>query len=106
MHRHDVAPLIIVDGDVVLAFADDTRHYLIQWGNGPTCDGMRDLLAPELDTGGHPDLPRQIFTWSRGYSPRAFAARAAAARRDRGLARAVEALKTGAKALAKIYKIT
>jgi hypothetical protein len=69
----------------------DTRRYLIQWGNGPTRNGMRDIVAAELNSGAYPDLPRQIFTWSRGYSPRAFAARAAAARRDGSLARAVKA---------------
>ncbi len=74
---------------VAVAYSD-TRHYLIQWGNGPTRDGMRDLVAAELNSGAYPDLPRQMLTWSRGYSARAFAARAAAARRDGRLAQAIE----------------
>ena len=77
-------------GNPVEVAYSDTRHYLIQWGNGPTREGMRDMVAAELNSGAYPDLSRQIFTWSRGYSPRAFAARAAAARRDGSLARAIE----------------
>ena len=74
---------------VEIAYSD-TRHYLIQWGNGPTREGMRDMVAAELNSGAYPDLSRQIFTWSRGYSAQAFAARAAAARRDGSLAQAIE----------------
>jgi hypothetical protein len=70
---------------------DGSREYLIQWGNGPTGEHMSALLAAELAGGQYPDLPPRLLSSFRGYTARAFAARAAAALRDGSLAGAVQA---------------
>jgi hypothetical protein len=75
---------------VEAVYDDRTRHYLVQWGNGPTADGMSVLVVKELGTGAYPSLPARILNCARGYTPRAFAASAVAATRDSSLAQAVE----------------
>jgi hypothetical protein len=70
---------------------DGTRAYLIQWGNGPTVDDISGLVTAELSSGKYADLPARILSCSRGYSARAFAARAASARREGTLDLAVQA---------------
>src|ERR1022692_857750 len=70
---------------------DGGRGYLIQWGDGPTRDHMSALVTAELASGRYPDLPAGLLSSSRGYTARAFAARAAAARRDGSLASAIDA---------------
>src|ERR1022692_4557368 len=70
---------------------DGGRGYLIQWGDGPTTDDMSALVTAELATGRYPDLPAGLLRSFRGYTARAFAARAAAASRDGSLTTAIDA---------------
>src|ERR1022692_1015543 len=70
---------------------DGGRGYLIQWGDGPTRDHMSALVTAELARGRYPDLPAAALSPVRGYTARAFAARAAAAHRDGSLASAIAA---------------
>src|ERR1022692_1320573 len=70
---------------------DGGRGYLIQWGDGPTTDDMSALVTAELPTGRYPDLPAGLLRSFRGYTARAFAARAAAASRDGSLTTAIDA---------------
>lgn len=65
------------------------HHYLVQWGNGPTMDTMLKQVTEQLATGHYPDLSAGMLSYARGYSARAFAARAAASHRDGTLTRAI-----------------
>jgi hypothetical protein len=70
---------------------DGGRGYLILWGDGPTAEDMSALVTAELASGQYPDLPARLLSSARGYTARAFAARAAAASRDGSLASAIDA---------------
>jgi hypothetical protein len=65
--------------------------WCVEWADGPTRDEMRDRVEVALAGPGYPDLGDQNLWCARTRSPRAWASRAIAARRDGSLAREVEA---------------
>jgi hypothetical protein len=67
------------------------QQYLVQWGNGPTMNTMLNQVSEQLATGDYPDLSAQMLSYARGFSARAFAARAVASYRDGTLIPAIRA---------------
>jgi hypothetical protein len=79
--------LTSLTGTFVEVVHQSGQQYLVQWGNGPTTDTMVKQVSQELAH--FPYLSARMLRFSRGYSARAFAARAVACQRDGTLAIAV-----------------
>jgi hypothetical protein len=76
--------------DVLVGVIHEGGHqYLVQWGNGPTMSTMLEHVTEQLATRHYPDLSAPMVRYARGYSARAFAARAVASLRDGTLTSAI-----------------